>query len=110
MCRNSMNPYKTSYVCVPCRHVAQFHYTYGTDPYRCPHCRDSLTFAGSDFHAPRKRDDNGWSAVASVLASGKNYHSCGCTGPGYRPRTKAQVRQDANQRPFPSPNRKRSEW
>jgi hypothetical protein len=99
MCRYAVAPYKTSMVCVPCRHVAQGNM-------RCPFCREDMVNAGRDFQAPRKRDDSGWAAVAHVLASGQNYDSCGCDGPGYRPRTGAQVRQDAMTRAWPSPNRK----
>jgi hypothetical protein len=99
MCRYAMKPYKTSTICVACRYVAQ-------DGERCPFCRGDLIDAGRDFQAPRKRDDAGWIAVETVLRSGKNYDSCGCGGPGYRPRTKAQVRQDSMQRRWKPRGRK----
>jgi DNA-directed RNA polymerase subunit RPC12/RpoP len=105
MCRYAVKPYKTSYVCVPCRHVAQSHYDKVTTM-RCPRCRADLVHVGRDFQAPRKGNKSGWDAVATVLAAGKTYDSCGCNGPGYRPRTMAQVRQDATERPWPRPNRK----
>lgn len=98
MCRYMLPRYPTSYACIPCRHVAQFDPLAGSP--RCPKCREPLTLMGRDFKAPRKGDDSAWRAVASVIASGQNYDSCGCTGPGYRPATAAQVRQDASVRPW----------
>lgn len=108
MCRYSMGwpeTYKTSWVCVDCRHVGQ-----DNNPMRCPFCRTDMWNAGRDFQAPRKRDKAGWAAVSIVKASGKNYDSCGCTGPGYRPRTKAQARQDATERRWRNPHLKPSPW
>ena len=99
MCRYAMKPYKTSFVCVPCRHVAQFD-TFTKSP-SCPHCQEHMVVAGRDFQAPRKRNSKGWAAVAIVLGRGQNYDSCGCNGPGYRPRTKAQDRQHSTQRAWP---------
>lgn len=95
--------YKTSWVCVPCRHVAQYHRPQATAP-RCPTCRGDLIDAGRDFAAPRKRDTAGWRAVEAVLASGRSYDSCGCSGPGYRPATAAQVRQETTLQRTPDPH------
>jgi len=97
VCRYITAPYKTHFVCIDCRWVAKHHE--GTDP-ACPKCREPMWRAGRDFHAPRKRNHAAWAAVALVAASGKRYDSCGCDGPGYRPRTKAQARQDAMERPW----------
>jgi hypothetical protein len=92
MCRYAFRDYPSSYACLPCRHVAQFSPDLIVPP-RCPQCRQPLTHLGRDFQAPRKRDDPGWAAVAAVVASGKNYDSCGCNGPGPRPRTKAEAKR-----------------
>jgi len=75
--------YKTSYVCLPCRHVAQ--YQPDVSP-RCPHCSAAMRDVGHDFQAPKKQDDSGWRAVQATLDAGLDYHSCGCEGPGPRPR------------------------
>ena len=104
MCRYALigREYLTSYACIPCRHVAQFPAPFLDRPtaYRCPQCQSSLTHMGRDFQAPRKRNASGWVAVAAVIAQGKNYDSCGCNGPGPRPRTSAEVRQQAFVRPW----------
>ncbi|MFF2511112.1 hypothetical protein [Streptomyces sp. NPDC058086] len=40
----------------------------------------------------RRRDAAGWQTVGVVLKAGLTFHSCGCGGPGFRPRTPAEVR------------------
>ena len=56
-----------------------------------------MIFEGHDFAARRRRDDSGWTAVASVLTAGLRYEgfeTCGCSRePKFRPCTSAQVRQ-----------------
>jgi hypothetical protein len=100
MCRYIHENYRASFACLPCRHVAQYSKWLMDIKPRCPKCRADLTLMGYDFKAPRKGDDAGWRAVEAVIASGQNYMSCGCNGPGYRPATIAQVRQDAFVRPW----------
>jgi hypothetical protein len=46
---------------------------------------------GLDFKAPRQRDKRQWKKVRILFERGYTYHSCGCGGPGYRPRTLAEV-------------------
>ncbi len=48
---------------------------------------------GRDFAAPRRSDDPAWRALSAVLYAGLSFHSCGCNGPGFRPRTPRQVRE-----------------
>jgi hypothetical protein len=92
-----MKPYKSHWVCMACR------FTCKLDPAicdarlekkPCPNCGEpfGMVDAGRDFKPPRKRDKNGWATVISLLAQGVRYNSCGCNGPGYRPRTKAALR------------------
>lgn len=49
--------------------------------------------AGYDLAVPRRRDTRGWRALEAVLQAGLTFHSCGCDGPGFRPRTPAEVRE-----------------
>jgi len=94
MCRYGMSNYKTHYVCVPCRRTLK------ADPLDlaadqtpgCPECAQPTVHVGRDFAAPRRLDDRGWRALAMVLAAGLRFDSCGCGGPGKRPRTPAAVR------------------
>ena len=98
MCRYAVKPHKSHWVCLEC------HFSCKLDPALCdwrlekkpcPNCHKpwSMVDAGRDFKPPRKGNVNGWRAVAAVLASGVNYDSCGCTGPGYRPESTAELRR-----------------
>ncbi|WP_216902980.1 hypothetical protein [Nocardia alni] len=90
MCRYGLyGPYKSHYVCLPCR--LSFKYSSATP--HCPRCRREMINVGRDFAAPRRSDRSGWKALAAVLESGLRFHSCGCGGPGYRPRTRSEVRE-----------------
>jgi hypothetical protein len=40
---------------------------------------------GLDFKPPRRGDVEHWEVVAFLFRRGFAYHSCGCSGPGYRP-------------------------
>jgi hypothetical protein len=48
--------------------------------------------AGFDLAVPRRTDKGAWKALEAVLRAGLTFHSCGCGGPGYRPRASAEVR------------------
>ncbi|WP_406840662.1 hypothetical protein ACICHK_38875 [Streptomyces sp. AHU1] len=49
--------------------------------------------AGFDLAVPRRGDKGAWKALEATLRAGLTFHSCGCDGPGYRPRTAAEVRE-----------------
>jgi hypothetical protein len=49
--------------------------------------------AGFDVAIPRRRDKRGWRTLEATLRAGITFHSCGCSGPGYRPRTWSEVRE-----------------
>lgn len=40
---------------------------------------------GLDFSAPKKKDKEHWKVVEILHQKGITFHSCGCSGPGYRP-------------------------
>ncbi|MGP4109524.1 hypothetical protein ACTWP5_01230 [Streptomyces sp. 4N509B] len=91
MCRYATGP-NSHYVCLPCRSA----FKRSPRPERehpCPRCGRPMTDAGFDLAMPRRRDDAGWRTLAAVLRSGLTFHSCGCEGPGFRPRSWAEVRE-----------------
>ena len=101
MCRYANHQYKVSFVCVACRHVAQFRLDPGAAQPRCPACRQELWCAGPDFRAPGKGDDAGWRAVQAVRRTGGRYGTCGCGGEPAKPerltrRELAAVRPDSD--------------
>jgi len=48
---------------------------------------------GLDFAAPKRRDAKAWQLLEKLFVVGITFHSCGCGGPGYRPR-KARERRE----------------
>ncbi|MEU1401222.1 deoxyxylulose-5-phosphate synthase [Streptomyces sp. NPDC005728] len=83
---------KTSYVCLSCR----VSYKQCYDPWRertCPRCAGALMYAGSAFAAPRRRDLAAWRTLTVLLNAGVAFHKSCCGGPGYRPRTRREVRE-----------------
>ena len=92
MCRYGMQLYKSRLVCLSCR--SSFKKAGGpAEGDRCPRCRALMVNAGRDLAVPRRRDAAGWRTLEAVLRSGLTFHSCGCGGPGYRPRSWAEVRE-----------------
>jgi len=92
MCRYGMHAYKSRLVCLGCR--SSFKKAGGPgDGDRCPRCRAVMINTGRDLAVPRRRDAAGWRALEEVLRSRLTFHSCGCGGPGYRPRSRAEVRE-----------------
>ncbi|NSC20218.1 hypothetical protein FM076_02915 [Streptomyces albus subsp. chlorinus] len=82
---------RSHHVCVRCRLSLKRN----GSPAACPGCGVALTDAGVCLAVPSRRDRDGWRALGAVLEAGLRFHPrCGCCydGPGYRPRTMAEVR------------------
>lgn len=91
MCRYGMVYYKRHFVCLTCR--SSFKRDWQDEHEQpCPCCGAAMIDAGQDLAVPRRRDAAGWKALSVVLKAGLTFHSCGCGGPGFRPRTPAEVR------------------
>lgn len=92
MCRYAMGNYKRRYACFACRKSFKRRNAgdvghHGEDrPARCPQCGLLMADMGRDFQPPRLDDERGWAAAEALFAVGVTFHSCGCSGPGYRPR------------------------
>jgi hypothetical protein len=97
MCRYAnYGPYKKHYACFACRkgfkrlHVQDWpeHLRSAEgdgDRAPCPECGRPMADMGLDFKPPRRNDVEHWEVVAFLFRRGFAYHSCGCSGPGYRP-------------------------
>lgn len=59
--------------------------------YLCPQCSKPMINMGHDFKTPPKNDQKQWQKVKILYQHGFTYHSCGCGGPGYRPKNLNQV-------------------
>lgn len=88
MCRYHTQPYKTHWVCFDCRRVVKER---PHDPRRCL-CGEAMIDFGRDFHAPRKTQANQWAKLKLLAQKHELFHSCGCQGPGYRPKTYSEAK------------------
>ncbi|MFC3994905.1 hypothetical protein ACFOVU_03205 [Nocardiopsis sediminis] len=91
MCRYAIS-YKCHFVCLTCR-VAFKQAEHGASGHRCPQCRTPMIDAGPDLAVPPRRDTRAWRALEATLRAGITFHSCGCGGPGYRPKSWPEVRE-----------------
>src|SRR5690554_6221330 len=81
MCRYAIyGPYKEHYACFHCRKCFRYH-----QASVCPQCRGPLYPMGLDFKAPKQKDKEQWKVLKILYDHGITFHSCGCSGPGYRP-------------------------
>lgn len=101
MCRYSMfSSVRTHFACVADRRCAK-HPIWAAP--RCPDCGQLMVQMGRDFHAPRRDNRRQWRKLELLVAAGLRavdpryrtdgplFDSCGCGGPGPRPRTLADA-------------------
>lgn len=104
MCRyGNYGPYKEHYACFDCRKAFKQASYYELpdhlrpdDPHDrvcpCPECGQPMHNMGHDFKSPRQTDVKQWRKVRLLFEHGFTYHSCGCCGPGYRPKNLQEVK------------------
>lgn len=97
MCRYAFTNYKSHFACLACRkafkrrHKAEVDPGGDDQPARCPQCGLLMADMGLDFAPPSMSDTKAWTALAALFEVGETFHSCGCGGPGYRPRAPAEL-------------------
>jgi hypothetical protein len=93
MCRyGNYGPYKQHWACFGCRKMFRNHR--GEAPVRalkCPECKSPMRDMGRDFKAPRTSELAQWKKVEVLFRAGFKYWSCGCSGPGERPKYLREV-------------------
>lgn len=95
MCRYAVHTYKPTYACFACRKAfkrmlpADIGYTGPPKAARCPGCGAPMANIGPDVAPPKQRDVKAWKLLDDLWEIGETFHSCGCSGPGYRPRSDA---------------------
>lgn len=100
MCRYMFDRYKTHWVCLTdrrCFKATKRPARLKTAPI-CPDCRRPMVDVGRDFHAPRRGNLTQWRKVALLVQNGLLFDSCGCTGPGRRPRTLGDAKSQLGRR------------
>lgn len=97
MCRYD-GRYACRWACFNCRKafkghaVGQLGHVHG-DELKCPECGQIMTDMGQDFKPPRRDAKNQWKKLVLLVNKGVTFHSCGCTGPGPRPRTLSEAKR-----------------
>lgn len=92
MCRYSTirswsGRYKDHYACLSCKQ------TFKSDiPRPCNSCGKNMVSMGLDFKPPRKTNDTQWQKIRILYEKGLTFHTCGCTGPGYRPKSVGEAK------------------
>ena len=59
--------------------------------YACFECGNLTADMGLDFESPKKGDEKSWEHLRNLFTVGITFHSCGCSGPGYIPRTSEEL-------------------
>jgi hypothetical protein len=100
MCRYTRHPVKTHWGCPPCRYTDKRTWRgyRPEDTPACPRCDAPMLDLGRDFKAPRRADRRQWRKVEVLAGAGITFDSCGCSGPGPRPRTLADARSQLGER------------
>jgi len=97
VCRYATTRYKKHYACFACHKAFKRRNKTDVDPSgddhpaRCPQCGLLMADMGLDFAPPTKEDARAWKTAAQLYEVGETFHSCGCGGPGYRPRDPAML-------------------
>ncbi len=95
MCRYDMfSPYKTHWVCTADRRCFKALWQAPI----CPDCSTLMVDVGRDFHAPRRGNLPQWRKVEILVQERRLFDSCGCCGPGPRPRTLADAKSQFGRR------------
>lgn len=58
----------------------------------CPVCGEPMVDMGLDFKPPRQSDVKAWRILQGMFRIGHVFHTCGCDGPGYIPKSSSQYR------------------
>jgi hypothetical protein len=98
MCRYAMTIYKPHFACFECRKTFKRRLAAdveGTTDFtiaaKCPQCGNLMADMGLDFESPQMNDLKAWKYIETLFIVGITFHSCGCAGPGYIPRTQENL-------------------
>ena len=102
MCRYAFHTYKEPFACFDCRKSFKQTNRWELPEERrpakgevrhvpCPECGKPMADMGHDFKAPKATDVAQWKKVQLLFNAGFAFYSCGCCGPGYRPRELKEV-------------------
>jgi len=93
MCRYSEHSYKTHYACLNCFYTTKLQYRPWNNNPKCTTCGNEMRHMGRDFHAPRRANKRQWTKIKLLASINMIYDSCGCYGPGKRPKTLREAKE-----------------
>lgn len=73
--------------------LAELEAEYQNAAHRCPECTEPMVDMGLDFKPPRQADEKAWRALLGLYRTGHVFHTCGCDGPGFIPKSTADYRR-----------------
>jgi len=92
MCRYADHNYKKHFTCFECRKMFKYYRGLGCrGVQKCPQCGKPMVDLGLDFKPPKQNNINQWRKVEILYTHGITFHSCGCHGPGHRPKNLADL-------------------
>ena len=99
MCRYAYDQYSCRWACFDCQKAfkgySAHEMPWGTHKDLtkiCPDCGHDMVDLGQDFKPPKKNAKNQWKKIKLLYNKGITFHSCGCNGPGYRPKTYSEAK------------------
>ncbi|MDF1665002.1 MAG: hypothetical protein P1V97_24785 [Planctomycetota bacterium] len=93
MCRSAFYC-KSHWVCLPCQLSFKREGNWRLESpdqavatvFRCSNCREPLEIVGRDFRVPKRRDQEAWETLRTLIANDYRAFSRCCMGPGPYPR------------------------
>lgn len=67
--------------------LADLEEEYRNATHKCPECGSSMIDMGLDLKAPKQSDAKAWKILESMYRVGHAFHTCGCNGPGWVPKS-----------------------
>lgn len=59
---------------------------------KCPECSSEMIDMGLDFKPPKQSDAKAWKTLQGMFRVGHAFHTCGCDGPGWIPKSTSDYR------------------
>ena len=69
--------------------LAELEEEYRDATHKCPECGEPMIDMGLDFKAPKQNDAKAWRTLQCLYRVGHAFHTCGCDGPGWIPKSTA---------------------
>lgn len=89
-----MARYKSHYACFECKKTFKRRLLWDINrddkrsiEAKCPQCGQLMANMGLDFASPKKDNLKEWAHIKNLYSVGITFHSCGCLGPGYIPKS-----------------------